>query len=680
LERAGASKVFIFKIAAVLLLVAVLAGLLSFPIRAYLHNPASNPFTDGFKGFSGPEKHSEGYQFAWASSEANLQYPAVPRYSPLNLRLKINLQRPPNTPPARLEIYENTLDPPAQPRLLTTLEYQATDPAGPRDFYLTIPARESGKGLNIEIKSNAFQVQGDRRQLGFLYLEDEISLPRTHFIHLLWPYPYALAGLLILTIITAWSLRAGLNLLETLLLTTMNGLVILTSVASTYQYSWWLLMIAAILGGLYWYNWRQSKQRVWPIFAACSLTMLFFLFNPDAFYEDITIILGWASSVHSNGIWSIYSYDPTFNYLPLIAYTHWLYNLLVYPFGWQTDPIVWRVYLSLLYLATVALIYLICRITARERANISATPSRFNFNPQWLILLAFNVGFFHNATIWAQLDMLTILGAVLTFYLLYRRQALSGGIALGLTAITKPQAILVLPLLVWMLIRRCGWRRGLVGLSVGGGVAALLSAVAFGFDVSQLTSYLGKLEPPDRYINNPVAYNLNYLILGTSTVVPPEWLRMLGTIVVGTVLILILATTAKIEQSLVRYGLAGALFAVSFFSWEIQMKERYLIFALPFLALAALQERKFFLPFLLLSWLQLIQLIVNLYQRGHWQTRTLPDNFYLWSVLLSEDWTRRLISAATLLFFFYLTFLYIQEIRPKRLNPQPLPAQEVVAH
>jgi hypothetical protein len=109
------------------------------------------------------------------------------------------------------------------------------------------------------------------------------------------------------------------------------------------------------------------------------------------------------------------------------------------------------------------------------------------------------------------------------------------------------------------------------------------------------------------------------------------------------------------------------------------MKERYLIFGLTFLGLAALRQRRFILPFLALSWLQLLHLIAAMYWQKPWKESSLLDYPYWWSQRLNEVWVRQVLSVGTLALFFYLFALYLIPLRP---NQSKIKAekQELVTH
>ena len=691
---------FGLKVGAIVLI--LLAGLVvaSFPVKSYTQTADTQPTVDEKLYFGSPESHPAGYRFDWTLPGAALVYTHVPRYTPLNLRLKLNLQRPAGAPPAHLEIYEAYFEAPVGPRLLGTFDYNPNDPSfnGPRDFYLTVPPADRDYGpLLIEFSTNTFQVGNDRRELGVIFVEAEISLPRSQLRYLFWPHPYWIAGLALLAAIAAWALRSGLSFFESLLLSGMAGLTLLAVSQSTYQFSWVLLFLAALFWAMFrWEKTLQVQLGRWspgPLLAATSLLLLFFLLSGDE-HGDVRAYGLWGASVEKNGIWGIYNYDAGLNYLPLLVYLLWFYNRIVYPFGWQYSTLSWRVFAAILYLVTVFVLYLLLREQSKienrtsvglgPKSKIENQPSALNtpqggrgrqhpalsssfiLHPSSLLLVAFNAGIFFNPIIWGQSDMIALLPGVVAFYLIYRRWGIWGGLALGLVAVSKPQAWFWLPVLAWMLVQRCGWKRGGVGLGLGGVLALALTGGAFGMDFQAVVRYFTQPEFAGDFDNGrPSAFNLNYLFLGEKEVTPPVWLSLGGFGVVALMFLGLLYFTMGRDRPLKQYALAVGIAAQGCFTWLIKMKERYLIFGLPFLGLAAMLDRRLVKIFLGLSWLQLLQLIISLYRQGRAQRRHLEENFMLWGQLLNAEWLRLALSVCTVAIFAYLAFFFVREALKK---------------
>ncbi len=646
------------------------AIVITLPASAYNQPASSNLTSDGLEGFSKAEAMPDGSRFNWSSEPvARLIYPRMPRYTSLTYRLNFNLQRPTGAPPAQIEVYENTADPTGPPRLLTRLVADPADPKSnaPQEISLTVPERPAGKGLVIEFRSNTFTYGKDPRPLGFMFLGATVSVPRSHIFRLFWPYPFWPVAFGLLLIVVWWASRLGLDWLETGLLATMLALVLATSVSSFYQYSWWLGLPVLGLGGLLWLFQSGSRRERsgWLIAAASGLLVIFFLFTSDENQADLGFYLNWSNDVHLNGVWNIYNFDPRLDYTPLIVYLLWFYNLIVWPLGLQTNPLAWRVLVSIMELGLLALLYQIVRLTVPSKA---ADPQQ---KTRWLGLLGFNAAFFYSTTIWGQIDIMPLLCQVGALYFIYRRRGLVGGGLLGIVAISKVQGWFVLPLLVWWLVQRCGWRKGLAGLVLGVGLAVGLAGIAFGFDLRAFNHWLNSPELAGTYDNQfPSAFNLNFLVLGLSKGAPPLWLSLLGFGIVGLGLAAVIWFSRGRQKPFAQYELGATLLVVTCFSWLIKMKERYLLYSLPFFSLAVARERRLVKPFLALSLLQTLHLVIELLNASRWKKATLADYPFWWGTFFSQELVQKGLSVLTLALWAYLVWRYIQLIRTP-------PAQEV---
>ena len=670
----------------------VVVVLVTLPVQTYSNNPYNDQY-GGISGMYGTEKFPDGSAYLWMTSQAALQYNRIPRFAPVHLRLTANLNRPEGAAPAAIEVYERTIDPPSAPRLVTTLHNTAE---GITDYYVDIPDRaQGGEGLIIEFKSNSFTVPPDTRKLGFIFTYSELSLGKTYLRYLFWPQPYWVAGVLLLFVVAAWSFRAGLNWLETFLLAGLNATVVVTMAATTYMRSWWLLAVAvglAVIFGLkVWLERRYTAKPGWltwgPILAASVALVGFFLLNGDEHAFDINFFNTWSKAIHENGLWNIYEYSnahypgTTMNYFPLIPFMLSVYNLVVYPFGWQGNNLVWRIFSSGLFFAVVGLVYLLNRAYSvkadpalkrtgnwltllypqKEPEASTAKPG----NPELLIIVAFNAAIFVNPAVWGQSDIVAVLMLTLTYYLVWTRRPWWAGLALGMAFMSKPQIWFALPLLALLLIQRCGWKKTLQGLGLGAVASVLMCVVYFGGSPQLVARFMGQTELAGEYLNsfNTANLNLNFLMLGYAKIATPLWLSLLGFATAGAILLWVLISIflrGRNDKPQAHYSLAIGLIITTCYTLLIKMKERYNLYGLPFLGLAAMKDRRrLMVPFLLISWLHLVATLVGLYQYNKVTNRTvLPNNFLWWSDILSREETRRVFSAGSVILLIYLLALY----------------------
>ncbi|MBN9391824.1 MAG: DUF2029 domain-containing protein [Chloroflexi bacterium] len=675
--------------------------LVTLPSQTYSNNPYNDQY-GGISGMYGTEKFPDGTAYLWMTPQSALQYNRIARYAPVNLRLTANLSRPAGVEPAAIEVYESTVDPPSEPRLVTTLHSTAN---GITDYYLTVPARpEGGEGLILTFKSNSFTVPPDTRKLGFIFLHSELSLGKSHLLHLFWPQPYWVAGLLLLLIVSAWAFRAGLNWLETFLLGALNATVLVTMAATTYTRSWWLLGAAVALAGVFagkvWWDRRQqlgagagkipvekAARRTFLFILAGSVALVgFFLFSGDEHAFDINFFNTWSRAINENGLWNIYQYSnahysgTTMNYFPFIPFMLSVYNLVVYPLGLQGNNLVWRIFSSLLFFGTVLLVYLLFKADKETGLTKSASTPAPNPTPQegetgkprkgnldLLIVVAFNAAIFVNPAIWGQSDIIATFLLVLCFYLVWKEKPLWGGFWLGMAFMSKPQIWFPLPLLTFLLIQKCGWKKTLQGLAIGAVVSVGMFVVYFGGQFDLFVRFFGQTELAGAYNNAWItdSFNLNFLLLGYANMAVPLWVSLPGFALAGATLLGILYTTflrGPREKPQEHYSFASGLHITVVYTLLIKMKERYNLYGLPLIGLAAMKEkRRLLVPFFLVSWLHLVSTLVGLYQYNKVSNRTvLPANFMWWSDILSREETRRVLSAASLVLLVWLLWLYFR--------------------
>src|SRR5690242_11139232 len=80
--------------------VAAIFGLViitTLPGRTFDYTADIHPAQDDFQGFSTTQTGAPaGYHYAWVPQTAKIFYSRVPRYSPLSLRLRLDLDQPAN--------------------------------------------------------------------------------------------------------------------------------------------------------------------------------------------------------------------------------------------------------------------------------------------------------------------------------------------------------------------------------------------------------------------------------------------------------------------------------------------------------------------------------------------------------------------------------------------------------
>jgi hypothetical protein len=108
--------------------------------------------------------------------------------------------------------------------------------------------------------------------------------------------------------------------------------------------------------------------------------------------------------------------------------------------------------------------------------------------------------------------------------------------------------------------------------------------------------------------------------------------------------------------------LALALTVLVSFTFAIKMHERYTYYALPFLALAVLYNRRASRVYLLVSLVSLYQVVIT--PLPTYRSNQIPNTFYLWHsfLQLNWEWLPDVLSYLTIAVFIYLLIFYIRQI------------------
>jgi hypothetical protein len=114
-------------------------------------------------------------------------------------------------------------------------------------------------------------------------------------------------------------------------------------------------------------------------------------------------------------------------------------------------------------------------------------------------------------------------------------------------------------------------------------------------------------------------------------------------------------------------GFAAGLITICTFLFAARMHERFMIYALLWLALAAITYPKLYRPLLGLGLISLINMAVGFKATPR---RLVPDTFYFWADFLKPDIAPRVLAVVTMLLFAYLCYLFWREVRQKSQNTE----------
>ena len=334
------------------------------------------------------------------------------------------------------------------------------------------------------------------------------------------------------------------------------------------------------------------------------------------FPDDLHYFRLWGETIASGGPEHFYESKGLHNYLPGYMYVLWAFGALDEIFHFDRSQ--WDYLLKLpSILADLGSAYVLYLFLAGrpERERLGAAALYLLLPPTLLV-----------GAIWGQVDGILAFFVLLSIYLLDRGRPVAGFVAFTVGFLVKPQAVAVLPFLVFWVVRdhRPSWRRFRANVrlpvppalwlrTIAGTVSAAL-VVAFPFfpslllwrPIVDLVNRTKEVATEFYPINSSYAYNF-WQLLGIARRCDVPVCRDKGTGVVtdgtdflglttrhwGLVLFAISAATVIVVLRKARgagfLALGTSLCILAFFVFMTRMHERYLFpFFLPFLAACVL--------------------------------------------------------------------------------------------
>ncbi|MBE0415768.1 MAG: glycosyltransferase family 39 protein [Dehalococcoidia bacterium] len=308
---------------------------------------------------------------------------------------------------------------------------------------------------------------------------------------------------------------------------------------------------------------------------AVSLILRLLLFRLQGYYVDEACFSAWFNTAAEKGLHAFY--DATWcDYPPFNIYIFWVFGKLAHAMGPDSLSFLIKLPQNLFDLATAFLIFHLLR-------------QRFSFKVSLAVMAAyaFNPATIFNLAVWGQMD------SIYTFFLvaslvavLGSKYELSGGL-LSLAILTKPQSIVLLPVIAYVILRNGGWQRALSSSAVFGAIIFLV-ILPFNWDnpiAFLVDRYAGYNLYPYNSIN---AYNF-WALLGFWKL---DTIPLLGlTYQIWGVLAFLAFVAFVMWQLHRRYEPRVAIFAVfllmfGFFMLMTRMHERYLFPVFAFLAMS----------------------------------------------------------------------------------------------
>jgi len=187
---------------------------------------------------------------------------------------------------------------------------------------------------------------------------------------------------------------------------------------------------------------------------AASLALRLLLFNVSGYKIDEGTFASWFNVAAEGGLYGFY--DATWcDYPPFNVYVFWVFGKLAQAISSWDITFFIRLGPNLFDLAIAVLIFYFLR-------------RRFSFKASLVVMTvyAFNPATIFNLAVWGQMDSIYTLFMVGTLVaLLGSKYELSGGL-FSLAILTKPQTVVLLPVLAYVILRNGGWRRSFSSAAV----------------------------------------------------------------------------------------------------------------------------------------------------------------------------------------------------------------------
>jgi hypothetical protein len=316
------------------------------------------------------------------------------------------------------------------------------------------------------------------------------------------------------------------------------------------------------------------------LIGALAIRMPFAFLDPVVI-TDPHVIAGWATSLASGGISGLLDSTSNVVYPPLALLALWLVGLL-------REPLVGMRLMGILGDVCLAAVVAVLVRGHRPRVRIAIVAS-----------IAFNPALWYLSAIWGQLDSVYALLGVVSLGWLAGGRRVPAAAAEGFSIAWKLQGLVIAPVVAAVVLR--GRRLStIVAAAAAAVVAVTISAVALsavaGFD----PRYIARLWPSATPANIS-AFNVWYVAtlvphgLHPSSAAPSAVSSnsaaagLIGVAAVGVVTLVVCVALFRMrdEPRLPLLALAGATLTIGAFVFLAGMHERYLVAAIPLLALAA---------------------------------------------------------------------------------------------
>jgi Gpi18-like mannosyltransferase len=282
-------------------------------------------------------------------------------------------------------------------------------------------------------------------------------------------------------------------------------------------------------------------------------------------------------------------------------------------------------------------------------------------------LYVFNPAVIYNSAVWGQFDAIYTFFLVLSLMLALASKPELSAVTYAVGVLTKPQAIAMLPLIAYLILRKGGWRRLATSLVAG---AATVFVAILPFDWSNPVTFLA-----ENYFFGYNEYAYTSVNAFNTWGLGGLWIPdTMVTFVLGWVLFGALATFALYLLHK-RFGASGELLVFfsafvlffGFFMLPTRIHERYLFPAISMLTLMFLFLKKIRPLYVVLT----STLLVNISYVLYW-LNAYANAGYTYGPNLTGDPVVLVVSLINLIAFLYVLFLMGDELKGRfwfRISP-----------
>ena len=197
---------------------------------------------------------------------------------------------------------------------------------------------------------------------------------------------------------------------------------------------------------------RRLLNSIFITLFILGLGIRFYLMGFSGYERDIDVVRIWAKTVEEHGIGKFYEFDAFHEYPPGYLYVLKLFKPVYFflfksaiPVELTSNYIIF--YKSFLLLFDVILAgvggFIVFKIKRKKKAAMLTS-----------LALFLNPALFYNSAYWGQIDVLLGIGVLVSFYLLYCNFHFWSAFSLGVLALTKLQALVIIPWFFMLCIDR----------------------------------------------------------------------------------------------------------------------------------------------------------------------------------------------------------------------------------